>query len=520
MRWPFSKSKQRSQAEPGPRRPVPSGRRGLDAGTMGRLTASWTGTDASINAILQTQLPRVVKRSRDLCFNNDYAKRFLHMTQTHVVGPNGFTLNLHVTETTAKGVEIEDELAGKAILKAWTEWCKKEHCDVTGRQSFAGICKQYITAVARDGEPLVRQIPGAGKFGLQLQVLATDRLDVNKNEILGNGNTIRMGVELSPFSRPVAYHIRSRHPGDQFYGHAPVYTYERVPAEEVYHDFIPIADEQCRGVPWMHTAMLRLHNLGGYEESAIVAARVGAAKMGFFTTPDGQAQALGDEVEEDGDVIQEAEPGTFDVLPEGYDFTPFNPDYPHQMYDSFVKCCLRGIASGVNVSYNTFANDLEGVNFSSIRTGVLEERDNWMVLQNWMIEGFVSRVFSTWLLWALMKKEIKMPNGSALPVSKFDKFNVGVFKGRRWQWVDPTKDQQANVLAIANHLKTRRQVIEEQGGDADEVFAQLATEKKKLTELGLWVETPPPGPDGTGKKPDDSAPEDADKKKEKEGADA
>ena len=78
----------------------------------------------------------------------------------------------------------------------------------------------------------------------------------------------------------------------------------------------------------------------------------------------------------------DAEAGSFGVLPPGYKFESWDPDYPHQNYENFVKARLRSIASGLGIAYHTLANDLSDVNFSSARAGTLEERDNWIVLQN------------------------------------------------------------------------------------------------------------------------------------------
>ena len=41
------------------------------------------------------------------------------------------------------------------------------------------------------------------------------------------------------------------------------------------------------------------------------------------------------------------------------------------------------------------ANDLEGVNFSSIRSGTLEERDKWAADQQWFIETVLERIQQT-----------------------------------------------------------------------------------------------------------------------------
>jgi capsid protein len=50
---------------------------------------------------------------------------------------------------------------------------------------------------------------------------------------------------------------------------------------------------------------------------------------------------------------------------------------------------LRGAANGAGVSYNALANDLENVNYSSIRAGVQEDQAHWKTLQQFMITRFL-----------------------------------------------------------------------------------------------------------------------------------
>lgn len=496
MIWPFKRAVQQKIIQPQiiqPRRQMAVySKRAYEAAKMDRLTANWPAWSQSMDWDLRIGLNALRSRSRYLTQNNEYGKKFLQMCSTHVVGPNGFQLRVRVMDTDAKGKKTLDRAASDAIRDAFLEWGKKGNCDVTGQYSFFDVCNLYIRCVARDGESLVRKVYGkaAGPYGFQLQVLDVERLDVMLNDTLTNGNIVKMGVETTEYGKPVAYHIRTKHPGDNLFTTVQGSTYQRVAAGDMYHHFVADRPEQNRGVPWMHAAMTKIQNLGGYEESAIVAARTGASKMGFFKTPDGNAEPLSTDQQDDGKFMTDAEPGVFDVLPEGYDFVPFDPDYPHAMFDAFVKACLRGIASGLGVSYNTLSNDLEGVNFSSIRTGVLEERDNWMVIQNWMIENFLSDVFTTWLKYALLSGSIALPNGSVLPNAKFDKFNAAVWQGRRWQWVDPLKDVEANVLAINNGLRSRSDSISDQGKDIDDVFAQLSEEQKKISDLGIIIENP------------------------------
>lgn len=486
--WPFSKKQNNVVARPVQQRSF------FNAAALGRLTNDWATSSNSIDWDLRNSLPVLRARSRKEAQNNDYAAKFLQMVATHVVGPNGFNYQVRVKDINADGTERLDTLDSKAIEDAFWRWMRPGNCDVTGKLSFFDVQRMFIETVARDGEGLARKVySNAGPFGFKLQLLDTDRLDTDHNETLANNNVIKMGVETTPFGQPVAYWLRVTHPGESpLYTYSGTKKYERVPADQIYHLFVSKRPEQSRGIPWMAPALMRMHNLRGYEEAAIVAARVGAAKMGFYVAPDGDGTPLANDQDPTGKLISDAEAGVLEVLPAGYSFEKFDPDYPHAMFDAFVKTTLRGVASGLGVAYNTISNDLEGVNFSSIRTGVLEERDNWMVIQNWMIEQFLDDVFSTWLKFALLNKAISLPNGSALPASKFDKFNACTWQGRRWQWVDPQADINANVIAINNGLKSRADVIAEQGKDMDDTFASLKVEQDKLQDLGIQVAGPNP----------------------------
>ncbi|WP_170942046.1 phage portal protein [Noviherbaspirillum denitrificans] len=467
------------------------------AASSSRLTAGWNVSNVSADADIFRSLDVMRARSRDLGNNNDYFRKFLNMVGNGVVGPKGHQLQCQVTDPGGK----KDELANNAIEAAFLKWAKRGVCDVTGRLSFVDIQKLFIKSVARDGEILIRRVRGktVNAFGYALQVLDISRLPVAFNQTLSNGNFIRMGIEMNSYGRPVAYHLLTLHPGESM----PVtingqsVRVERVPADDIFHCFVPELLEQSRGIPWAHAAMLRMNMLAGYEEAVVVAARTGAAKMGFFTSPDGDAEPLSDGEDEEGEFVTDADPGTFSVLPKGYDFKAWDPDYPAQNTDVFIKLCLRGIASGLLVSYNSLANDLEGVNFSSIRAGLLEERDVWMALQAWMVESFCEPVFMDWLQMALMRGAITMPNGSALPIAKLEKFGAHAWQSRRWAWVDPLKDVEANMAAVRGGLKSRKQIITEQGGDIDEVFQQLAAEEEEARRLkiNLSGEPVPPTPD-------------------------
>jgi len=441
--------------------------RRFDGAVIDRLTASWVASAQSIDQELRTDLDKLRQRSRDLFKNNEYAKKFGRLVRNNVVGAEGFALQVRALNASGQ----PDTADSNAVESAFWRWSRPQHCDAARRQSFADLCRSLLLTTARDGEFLVRKVRGAGEFGLRLQVLDVNRLDTRFNREATQGqNAIVMGVEIDVYRAPVAYHILTR-------ADALSRERERVPADEIVHGFMPIEDEQTRGVPWLHAAMRRLNDLNGYREAAVIAARVGAAKMGIWETPDGGPPPGVDGGPEDpsgGDYVTDASPGHFDFAPPGYKLHTFDPTYPHDQFDAFCKAALRGIASAAGVAYPSLGNDLENVNFSSIRAGVIEERDEWMVIQNWFITTFLVPVYEEWLELALMRGAIRLPQGSVLPASKLSKYQDHQWQGRRWQWVDPLKDIQASVIAIQNRLASPQQIAAQTGRDLEEVIDDIA----------------------------------------------
>jgi lambda family phage portal protein len=505
-------------------RPLPEARmatRRFAASQVDRLTAGWLATKNSLDHDLRSGLDRIRQRSRELFANNEYAIKFGRMVSNNVVGPEGFVLQSRPTDPDG----TVDRIAAQAVERGWWRWMRPNHCEVTGRMGFADLCRLGLLALARDGEILWRKVRGAqaGEFGFQLQAIDIDRLDTEHNvPATGNGNAIVMGVEINRYGKPVAYHLYSAHPNDAHTSR----RRERVPAGDMIHAFIPHGEGQTRGLPWMHASMRRMKDLDGYREAAVIAARVGAAKMGIWETPDGQppgedALATLDNhlasglltqeqynvarsaINESNRYVTTAEPGQFDFAPPGYKLHTYDPTYPHDQFDAFCKEALRGISSGIGVAYNSLANDLEGVNFSSIRSGVLEERDGWMAIQNWFATNVLTPIFEEWLEMALLRERITLPSGRPLPLARFEKFAQHVWQPRRWGWVDPKKDIEAAILAIDARIASPQQITAQQGRDLEDVLDDLAAFEKMLTERNLQAPAPRPATAAPAPREDD-----------------
>jgi lambda family phage portal protein len=448
---------------------------GFAAARTDRLVSSWNPANLTMDAVLRAQLPRIRARSRDLSINNPYMKKFIGMVSVNVLGHGGISFQSKIKRPDGS----LDEKLNRAIEAAWQQWGRRRHSpDVTGKLSWTRLQDLCLRTVARDGEVFVRVVPeyeNPHRFALQL--IEPDAVDESYNAELPNGYRITMGVEIDPWGRPVAYHVARRAAND--YSDWQAYQRrERIPAGEMIHLFVPFRINQRRGVPWAYAVMAKTNVLDGYEEAELVAARIAAAKMGFIETADGMFQ--GDDRDADGRQYIEAEPGSFPVLPPGTTMNMFDPQHPTTSYRDFVKQVLRAIACGLEVSYNSLGADLESVNYSSIRSGTLEERDAWKAIQGWLIEDLCERVFEGWLRMQLLRRtlDVKLSDLGRICES-------AVWRGRSWSWVDPLKDGKAMTESLESGMATRTDLLAEQGKDFEEHVDQLVYEQEYMSRKGL-----------------------------------
>lgn len=459
----------------------PRKKREWKAAKSSLITANWIKTGYPVDYEIRQQLEILIARSREQAQNNDHVRHFLRLVKTNVVGPQGIRLQGRVKRRSGR----PDERANMAVEESWKEWGRQGVCDVTGTKSWKAIKRECVETVARDGAAVYRKLRGwDNRYGFALQQMDPMLLDVQHNETRGS-NEVVMGVELDTYRRPVAYwFLESKREVYRSYRTTKRY---RVPAEDIYHVYLPEWVLQTRGVPWTATALLRLHQLSGYEDAEVTAARVGATKMGFYTQEPTAGAFTGDSEDSRGNPVQDARPGEFEILPEGWNFTGWDPQHPNAVFGDFVKALLRGVASGLGVNYNTLANDLEGVNYSSLRHGSLTERDVWMLLQDWFVESFCDRVYNDWLTEAMMRDAIVDQVGRPIPIDRIDDLRKIAWQPRRWPWVDPLKENQANQLAYDMRTRSISDIIREQGRDPDEVFEEIARENARLEELNITL---------------------------------
>jgi lambda family phage portal protein len=445
---------------------------------VNRLTMDWVSTLLSSDQEIRGSIRMLRARARDLQRNNPIAKNYLNLLAANVVGDHGIVYQAKVRNNSG---DLNTAINTK-IETAWKDWGKVGNCTADGKLSFRGLQDLTMRTIAQDGECFIRLLPGfKNKYRFALQVIDADQVDPLFNRLLSQGdNEVRMGVEVDIWSKPVAYWVNPRPPTEM----GGTLNRERIPASEMIHLFDPSRVNQTRGITWFHPVMTQLKMLQGYIEAELVAARTGAAKMGWLRYTDPSAyEAPNTDAEKQGMYTLEANPGMIETLPPGMEFVAWNPDHPANAFQNFVITLLRQVATGLGVSYNALASDLVGVNYSSLRSGMLIERDLWRRLQSFLIESLLSRVFEEWLDLALLSGELVLDSRDPA------RFLEGLWQPRGWQWVDPLKDVQSALLGIDGGLTSRTDVLADKGEDVETIFEQLSQEKKLAKQYGLDLMT-------------------------------
>lgn len=435
-----------------------------------RLLASWSRSILSANQEVARAIRLSRAGARALVQNGGYPEGVVAEVVNNICGPHGIKLrakNRRRDGTLAKETNFELE-------RAFAAWDVAEFASMDGHDGWTELQRLAVRTWFVDGEVFIRLVRGADNpFGFALELIDADLLDETFNRRAEPGrNEIRMGVELTARGRPVAYHFWTAHPSETA-------ARERVPipAAEVIHLYVRRRPGQVRGITAFAPVLLPFAMLGAYEEAEITAARAAAAKLGFFRP----TEAADIDADAPVELPLDMAPGTFDELPPGYEVEQYDPQHPNAAYAAFVSIVLRGIARGLGVSYLTLTGDLTAANYSSMRAGLLPERDHWRACQHWVARTLHRRVYSAWLEMALLGGAVRVDSRLASNYADVE------WQPRGWQWVDPLKDVQAAERRIKLGLDSRTSLAADEGRDFEDVVDELHDEEAYAETEGVDV---------------------------------
>jgi len=456
------------------RRRKPGGASAMSARLEGamarRRLRGWQPPLENINALVASGGPRLLARSRELVVTNGYAANACEAWAANLVGDGIKPSSL-----------LEDGELRDRVQRLWLSWT--DEADADGLTDFYGLQAMVAREMFVAGECFVRLRPRRPEDGLrvplQLQLLQAEMLPFDKTETTPNGNVIRCGIEFDRIGRRVAYHFRRRHPGDSTDRGDVLPETTRVPADDVLHIYRPLDAGQIRGLPHVAPAMVRLFLLDQYDDAELDRKKTAAMFAGFITKAAPEEQLMGAvEDEEDGTGIASLEPGTLQVLLPGEDVKFSSPADVGGGYEAFQYRTLLAISASLGLPYHLVTGDVRQANYSSLRAELVEFRRRFSQLQHGVIAHQLCRpVWERWLETAVLAGALDLPDmGAARAVHWIPP---------RWDWVDPLKDIQAQLLAIEAGLMSRRKAVEATGYDIEEIDRENAADAARAAELGL-----------------------------------
>lgn len=441
------------------------------------VVKDWISESNSINTDLREQSKALRARARDLEQNNDYAYRYLNLVEIGVLGEYG--INLQMRSRTSRG-KLDVRL-NSLIEREFRSWHRASRCTIDGRLNWFEVQKVVMRSVARDGEVIIRLFRDDG---LRIMIYDASWLDNDLNQDAnGDVGMISQGIEMDRRGKPTAYWLTVGEPAESsnklFSMASKRQDYERVPAEDIIHIYKSERPNQIRGATWMASVMIHMLMLNRYEKAEMLAAEFAAKKIGYYKTP------TGDWLENDENAKGYGLPTSINglgmtELPEGVEMELLDPTHPVTAFGDYVKAVLRGIATGLGVTYHSLSGDLTEVNFSSIRSGTIEERDRWRANQQWIISKLHRPIFEAWLGANL--------NRLNLPQSDFGRLSEAHFQTRGWTWVDPVKDMQAKKMEYQMGVCSLTDVAASLGRDLEEIFDQRAKESEMAEKYGIAIQ--------------------------------
>jgi lambda family phage portal protein len=470
------------------------------AAKMSRINMNLGGGGATTeDAETASSLARLRAGGRQLIRDSAYAKRAQTIIVNNVIG-SGIDIQAQVETTRGE----QNAAVNEAIEEAWEKWSYAENCHVGGSLCFYDMERVILGEVVESGDHFVRKLPfavGRSEIPLALELIESERLaDQFSNAAALNTATTRLGIERDIYGRALAYWIRNIQPGDMpNMGAQALAQFFRIPASEILHLRLIKRWPQTRGVPWFHAVAQMLNDMQEYATNELAAAKASAAYFATITKPSPDFPVPGmpaPETDSAGNKIMEIQPLAIEELLPGEALNFHTPNRPNQAFESFMKGKLREAAAGLNISYAALSQDYSETNYSSSRLSLLDDRDNWQILQQWWVRTFREPLHRAWMNAAVLAGAIP---GITIEAYARDpeRYNAVRFKLRGWNWVDPEKEVAAYKEAVKAGFISTQRVVEMSGGDVEDNAEQMKNDKEVFAAAGVKLDTevlaaPPP----------------------------
>lgn len=443
--------------------------RSYDAASHRRPNSNWAARNESGELTDRFARDDVRARARDLERNSDLCRSVLYAYKRNVVG-RGYTLR----------AKTPDSALNKQLEELWREWCRARNCDVTGEQSLNQILRMAVERKRVDGGLLfVWRYTREGLLPFQVQMFEVDELDINQITPKHPGNRVVGGVEYNRYRKPVGYWIRQYDlEGWQIID--PVY----LPAKEVYFYKSKRRPSQLREMSDLSPTINRVRDTNEFITAVSIKERI-AACLAIFIKRNVPAGGLGRGVvrTESGKVDYEGislSPGMIKEMGAGDGIEVVDPKSASTDASAFLKLQQGLISAGQGLSYEAVSRDMSQATYSSARQNAIEDEAAYTEEVELICE-LLTEMYGQFVLSAVLSGAVDIPDF-------WD--NKRAYLAHSWvrppkKWIDPTKESNANKIALQSGQKTFQDICAESGKDWQDAIDEYAEAMEYGRKAGI-----------------------------------
>lgn len=401
----------------------------------------------------------------------------------------GQILDKAVNHTLQDGLKLDpqtgDDELNDDLESRFAEWAgDPDQCDITGENSFNKLAELVLRSALLDGDVIALATKGGHLQLVEAHRLRTPR-NTKKNVVNGillddNRRRLEYWLTKDDISPNVALNLVSdvvQYPARDAAGN-----------KQVFHVFKQKRISQTRGVSAFAPAfdclgMFEDINFAKLVQQQVVSCFAIFREREIDSLADAPAP-LGESYSEtltDGSqrTIQGIAPGMEIRGAPGEKISGFSPAVPNQEFFQHVKLILTLIGNNIGLPLVMVMMDASETNFSGYRAAVEDARKGFRRNQRWMAEQFHQNVYA-WKLRQWMAEDSTLRNKE----SKLGrKFYAHRWNSPTWQYIEPLKDAQADLLRVRNALISPRRMHAENGCEWDDIAEEIVADN--VMAIGL-----------------------------------
>ena len=492
---------------------VHSGYRG--AALSSQETWAWRPPTLSADAAVLPARERAAARVDDLARNDPHAvagvARLVDMLVGAGIGvsakpdPRALGFDMSTKDARREARARAREIGAQMESEFW-QFANdpRRRCDSQRRVSMNGLFRLFARTFAQRAEVTyyLDWKPSAGaRYATCVRAISPDRL-CNPNGV-PESKRFRGGIEFADDGEPLAYHVRSTHPGDR-YALQGIPTWTRIPRVTEWgrpvfvHGCEPEREDQARAITPFAALMTRLRMIGKFADTELASATVNALFAAFvksnmplgeatqaFSSQPGMASYATNRVEHYKNAPPTLNGVRIPVLPIGDEIQINNATRQATSFPAFQAAFLQSISAALGISYEQLSMDWSKVNYSSARAALNEVWRHITLLFAVFTEQVVAPIYFAVMEEAFDRGYIALPPG----VPRFEDAPaayLGVkFFGPGRGYVDPTKEAEGASMRMDALISTLERECAEQGLDYEELLDQRELEDEMLAERNL-----------------------------------